>query len=495
MLNNISSVLKRHWDKILLATGIITYIIVLTSLSIARHDAFASRYDLSNMDQTLYYTLQGHFFQLRFPDELVSRFSIHADIILALLAPIYLIWDNVRMLLIVQSIFLALGAIPVYLLTRSVTKSKVVAVAMSAVYLLNPGMQLTNIYDFHGIALAIPFLLFAFYFAYIKSWKWYWIFIFLSLLTKENVSLTVVILGILLFFIFRERKIGIVSIIIGLLWFIAMVVIVMPHFTLAGNLWALEGLGEAGNDSLLTIFRKNLNPISFAETFLISKETLDYYILLLRQFAFLPIIGIPWFILALPEIVINVLRGTTSIVFHYDSGVIPGMVIATIFALSYVKRLFLRFKITKKYAQAGLYLATAMLFLYALRVNYHYSPLPTTPSCSCYIYNVTPEDREFEKALQAIPRDASITASLEIRPHVSHREFAFNLPSATQSAEYIALITQNRMVSNYNPKEYENVLIPQLMDSIKHKLIFKSEHFYLFERTSEKSEIHNSGGI
>ena len=75
-----------------------------------------------------------------------------------------------------------------------------------------------------------------------------------------------------------------------------------------------------------------------------------------------------------------------------------------------------------------------------------------------------------------------MTASLEIRPHVSHREHAYTIPSATQSAKYIALITQNRLVSNYNPKEIENELIPRMLRDINYKLQFRSKHFYLFER-------------
>jgi len=57
-------------------------------------------------------------------------------------------------------------------------------------------MQWTNIYDFHAIALVIPFFLFAFYFALVKNWKWFWIFLFLMLITKEEVGFIVGFLGL-----------------------------------------------------------------------------------------------------------------------------------------------------------------------------------------------------------------------------------------------------------------------------------------------------------
>lgn len=189
--------------------------------------------------------------------------------------------------------------------------------------------------------------------------------------------------------------------------------------------------------------------------------------------------------LSAPEIAINILRRTTSIVFHYDSGITPALVLATIFGFYYLKLLFGRFRITGKYSKAILYGLAFFLLASAIRVNYHYSPLPTTPSCSCYIYNVTEEDRAFERVLQNLPKDVNITSSIEIRPHISHREFAYTLPSATESAQYMALITQNRLISNYEQKEYENKLIPILTSSAQHKLLFKSKHFYLFKRIDD----------
>lgn len=474
--------LHDHWDKIILGILILIYIITLVTLSISRHDAFASRFDLSNMDQTLYYTLNGHFFQLRQPDEFVSRFSIHADLILVLLSPLYLIWDDVRMLIASESVFLGVGALPTFLIAKRLLRSKFVALIVSAVYLLNPGMQWTDIYDFHGVSLAIPFLLFAFYFALVKNWRWYWVFIVLALTTKENISLIVAMYGFFVLLYFKNRFHGFITIVIGLTWFITMVTIVMPYFTPSGNLWSLEGVNPSGEDSLTTIISSTLRPEIFANTFIWDKEAQDYYVLLLRPFGFLPIIGMPWLLLSAPEFAINILRKTMSIVFHYDSGIMPGLVISTIFALSYIKYLLNKIRWTKKYALFGLYMISCLLLMYAIRVNYQYSPLPTSPSCQCYLYNVTDEDRAFEKVLQQIPRNASVTASLEIRPHVSHREHAYTIPSATQSAKYIALITQNRLVSNYNPKEIENELIPRMLRDINYKLQFRSKHFYLFER-------------
>ena len=129
-----------------------------------------------------------------------------------------------------------------------------------------------------------------------------------------------------------------------------------------------------------------------------------------------------------------------------------------------------------------------MVLLFALRFNYHYSPLPTTPSCWCFMYQPSKEDKEFEALLQKIPQDASITASPEIRPHTTHREKAFTLPVATASADFIALIDQNRMVGNYDPKDFELRLQDQLKTSKDYALIKHTGHFYLYKRADYKYE-------
>lgn len=133
--------IKKFWDKIILSFFISLYAITLSTLSILRHNAFASNFDLSNMDHTVWNTLFGHFFSLRFHDEFVSRLSVHADFILILISPFYLIWNDVRMLLILQSVFLAIGAIPIFLLAQKIIKIKFVSLTLVIVYLLNPAMM------------------------------------------------------------------------------------------------------------------------------------------------------------------------------------------------------------------------------------------------------------------------------------------------------------------------------------------------------------------
>jgi uncharacterized membrane protein len=487
----------KNWDLVLVLIFSSIYIIVFSRLSILRHNAFASGYDLANMGQTVWQTFHGRPFALTGAESTISRFSIHADLILVLLSPFYLIWERITTLLVIQSVLLGLGAIPVYFLSRKVLnygshfnrlQSQIASLVLVIVYLLNPGVQWTNIYDFHGVSLAIPFLLSAFYFAYSRQWLGYAGMIFLALLTKEEISLFIAMLGLVIAFIFKEKVIGFITTICSIIWFLVMVFLVIPHFSSDGNYWALSWFSPLNQSSQIFSLRYLVDLI---QRFTISADTRGYYLNLLKPFGFLPIIAFPWLILSLPELLINILSSQAqmrSIYFHYDSGIIPSLVIASIFAIRNLNLAFLDIRnhffphIKEKSLKSFFYVFLGLLLFISLRFNYHYSPLPTTPSCWCIMYKVSDEDREFNKVLRTIPQSASITASSEVRPHLTRREFSYNLPSATSSAQYVAMIDQNRLVGDYSPKEFELQLLKDSVFLKTHELISHIGHFYLFKK-------------
>jgi hypothetical protein len=98
------------------------------------------------------------------------------------------------------------------------------------------------------------------------------------------------------------------------------------------------------------------------------------------------------------------------------------------------------------------------------------------------MYTQSQEDVDFENVLSRIPEHASVTASPEIRAQISHRENAYTLPDGSETADYVAIITQNRLIGDYNKKKFELELISKLLANPAYKLIFRSTHFYLFQR-------------
>lgn len=185
--------LSTYWREIMLGLSIVVFSIYFTLVSFLRYTNFyAGKFDLGNMSQTVWNTLHGRIFLLTDPNgtETVSRLATHADFILILLAPFYALWSDPRMLLLIQVVLTALGAIFVYLLGQEIVKNKNISLIFALLYLLNPSVQRTIIYDFHAVVLATTFFLGAFYFLIKKKYIWFLVFGILAAITKEQVWLT-----------------------------------------------------------------------------------------------------------------------------------------------------------------------------------------------------------------------------------------------------------------------------------------------------------------
>src|SRR3989304_9796491 len=217
--------------KIILWLFILAFIVIFSCLSIKRYRTLNSYYfDLGIMNQVVYNTSQGRFLEMTNQDlrKNVSRFAIHFDPILAAFAPFYKIYAGPEVLLIGQALILGLGAWAVFLIAEKVLKKPFVATGFGIRFLLYFAVERAALFVFHAVTLATTFLLFAFYFNLAKKHGPYFIFLVLSLLTKEHIGLVVFMLGLYLFFIKKERKIGIWTAGLGLLFFVATVYFIIP---------------------------------------------------------------------------------------------------------------------------------------------------------------------------------------------------------------------------------------------------------------------------
>src|SRR5258706_5885516 len=255
MIGKLERFFATHRHEIFLFAAISLYILYFTTASFLRYsNFFTGRFDLGNMDQTVWNTVHGNFFQLTNPDGTnnISRLSIHADFILAFLAPFYFLWQDPRMLLLLQTIILSLGAVFVYLLAKFVLQNKTVSLIFAFSFLLNPMIQHTNLYDFHAITLATTFLLGAFYFLVTKRYVWFLVFSFLAGITKEEVWLTVGLMGIYASVFQRKKIFGVLTFLGGIMIFYILVKYAIPMSRGSAH-FALSYYSDFGNspDSIL----------------------------------------------------------------------------------------------------------------------------------------------------------------------------------------------------------------------------------------------------
>lgn len=424
----------------ILIASVVSYISYYSYVTVAKHDNFyTGRFDLGNMDQTVWNTFHGRLFTLTNPDgvNIMSRLGIHADFLLIFLAPFYAIWEDPRMLLLLQSVVLGLGAIFVYFLSNKVTSNKNISLALSASYLLNPFVARQNLYDFHAITFSTTFLLGTFFFLYIKKYRFFILFLILSLLTKENIFLVSAMFGFYLYI--RNKKLfGIALFGISVVSFYLLISQVIPSFR-GENHFAISYFHDFGNSPKEIIANLLLRPDKIVPLF-ISERAFSYLYSLLLPVGFLSLLSPLYLVFALPDLFINIASKNanfTSINFHYGAPIIPFMYISAIFGIKKI--------IDKQYSS----LNAKKIFLYILFSAsisaWIYGPLPGSNKPSIeMLTNTIEEGPEIRKFLLRIPQNLSVSASNNLGAHLSHREKIYTIPHKMYDADVVVFLLNSQ---------------------------------------------------
>src|SRR5713101_5533311 len=221
---------------ILLILFMLVYMLEMSHQAVLRYDTFkATAFDLGNMDQVLWNTIHGRLFQ--FTNQAIdwygppTRLALHFEPIILPLSLLYAFGADPRILLVFQTIVLALGAVPVFLLTRKyLPEWPLLAALMATTYLLAPALIGMNIFDFHPVALATPLLLYALLALEYKHYAWFLVACVLAACTKEDVPLAIAVLGILVIWKYGLPRLGLTLLIGGALWSLIAFKIIIPHF-------------------------------------------------------------------------------------------------------------------------------------------------------------------------------------------------------------------------------------------------------------------------
>ena len=111
----------------------------------------------------------------------------HMVLILYLIAPLYLIFQTPVLLLTLQAIALGTGALPIFTIAKRELSERW-ALALSAAYLIYSPLIYLNLYEFHPIALAAVFILFALMFRQQNRFTPFFTMLLLAMSCQENVA-------------------------------------------------------------------------------------------------------------------------------------------------------------------------------------------------------------------------------------------------------------------------------------------------------------------
>jgi uncharacterized membrane protein len=433
---------------------ILIFAVGASAYSILRHmNRQSTILDLGIQTQVVWNTAQGRPFESSI--EVRNYLGDHLSLILALLAPLYWVWPDVRLLLVFQAVVLALGAYPVYRLAREELSDERVGLVFALAYLLYPAVGFIVRFDFHAMALVAPLLL---------AGLWCWrsrktslalLWFLLALLCREEIGLVLAALGVILALRSRgsERRLAWLLGAIGLVWTILGMGFVMPY--LRGQpsdtfVACFDHLGASYGEGLLRLVRDPFGALGDSWQGIAGyKATLLPRLLLPVAFLSLlaPGLLVPLLPSLLPAVFSRCLPHST-IYYQYTAPMIPVVFWAAIVGFRRAEGGLRR--LLRRTRASGVLRGVLLLLVLLGTASALVWDFPLwKPVQGPGLYAVgRPEpranDAAFYEAAALIPPDATLATDNHLGPHLAHRRAFYFFPYfEAWRADYILVDLQD----------------------------------------------------
>lgn len=397
-------------------------------VSLYRHDHFGSNaFDLAIQDQTVWGYSRLQFIPntvLGIPDLLGDHFHP----ILMVLAPFYWIWDSAGVLLVAQSVLLAVAGWPIYLFAEE-RLGEIPGLAFLGCYLVFWGVLAGVVYDFHHVVFAVPALSTALYATMTRRNRLLWAAVVVAMLTREDVSLTLIALGFYIAIV--QRRLILAGVLMGLnaVWFALLIGVVMP--ALAGGPyrhWTYDALGAGPVSSLEHVV---LHPLSSLELLFTPVHKTLVWIGSFLGWGFLPLLS-PITIIVLPSFLERFWSSSPNFwSFQFQYAMLPAPILAFAAIDTTVRiKSWLRGRPSS--------LAPTILAAGALVSGTVFSFGAIRPLDELSTYLSDSRAAQIESCLMTIPGNASVDASNSLVPHLSHR-YDIYVITERHDSDYIAI--------------------------------------------------------
>jgi len=466
---------KKSWQEYVAILITTVYAIYFSLVTLSKHAHFMTgKYDLGNMAHVLYHTTHGSIFQHTDPGgtEIVSRLATHADFILILIAPLSFLFDEAKLLLVLQSFALGVGIYITYKLADLVLKNKTIALLFSVSYALNFWVQKQNLFDFHPITLATPLVLLTFYYIFKKKIIHSLVFLIFALLTKEQMYAVGFLIGAYITF-FKRQKMGIAVMTGSLVAFYLLMNVLIPNSHTGGH-FALSYFEKLGSTPTEIVVNSILKPQILLST-LLAPDRITYIRLLFNPLGILPLFAPLFLIGALPDFLINMMSNNShlrDINYHYGAVIIPFMYISAIMGSAFLIKKRLPILIIASY-----------LVIMTVHSFYMYGALPGAKNPSIEMFRSQTEgEAALEYFLKNVPSYLSVSASNNLGAHLVQRDNLFVYPVGKNEAQVIIISKTDR---NASPSLQDHLKDIRILETDPHyRIIFSNGYATGFLKTS-----------
>jgi uncharacterized membrane protein len=400
-----------------------------STFSVLRHLHYGSyAFDLGIFDQAIW-----HYSRFELAETTIvglpTILGDHFHPILLVLVPLYWIWADPIMLLVVQGILIAASIVPLFRFCAD-RVGRAGGYLLALAYTLYWAVHSAINFDFHEIAFAPLLIALALRAVDEERWRRFFVVVVLLLMVKENMAIFVAFLGLYLVALRHYRQ-GAVTAVAGVAWFVVATKLLIPLFA-GGREFRHWNYGEFGTglfDALGNIVRE---PGSSVAAFLdspIKQRTLAYL--------FAPFLGLtlvsPLLILCVPLVAERMLSANPAhwgMSAHYSLVMAPIVVMGCADGLSRLLRLVPARRLRPRLAVG----ATAAALAANAAVAWSSS---LTLLGSADFYGPYEYDRTVQRALSLIPPTASVAAQSRFVPHLSQRDEIYQLTPSAPRTDYV----------------------------------------------------------
>lgn len=463
--------LVRGWTNWAAPIMMATFIVIAIFLGFRQHAAFQTGLDLSAYTHLFWNISQGGgFIILPGPTNYLAN---HFSPLLLLIAPLFALWPDARMLMVVQSIALTITIIPAYLILRQ--RHLLLAPLLVLAFVLSPLLHQTAVAEFHGVMLAAPFLSWAFYALYTRRTRLLLIMLGIAVLAREDMGLFVATFGLfILLFHKGQRLLGLALMVLGGLWTVVVISWVMPslgnayrHFDFFSSVGG-ESLGEMASNAIR-------DPMRLVSS-LFTTSKLNTFVRFMAPFAFLPLVALGYPLLWLPIVLVYLISNASG------SGLLTAWRLAPFLPLLWGSIAVLFVRLRPRWAGS----AMAVLLIATIVGFFMFSPFPGGGQFNPALYQVNEHTQIGEEIVASIPPDASyVVAQNGLMPHLATRPEIrlFPLYNPARSPDLIVVDEKTSNQYPLNPDEFAAAIVNMKTDPAL-DIIQERDGYFVFAPTN-----------
>lgn len=398
----------------------------------------------------------------------MSHFGVHFSPIFYLLLPGYMIFRTPVYLLYAQAACVAAGVFATYLICKKLELSERVTLLFEVVYCLYPALFNGCFYDFHENKLLTTIILFLFYFIISEKRIPTYVFSLMLLMVKEDAAIYLIVIA--LYVIINRKKYldGSVMAAMAVLYFIIANKIVAANGTEGVMMWRLNDYFVNGEETYSSVFKSILFDLGYLIKMMFVADKIPFII-----WMFLPVFFTPFatkklssLILLLPIIPINLMQTWKyqyNIDYQYSYGIAALIIVSAIFCIMDMKK-----------RPRHIALLMALVVSISMFGNIITEQVQSNKS---YVESYSEHTDEIDEMLKSIDKNASVTASDAVMPHLYFVKTIYSIPEHNAENKKIDktdyYVVDTRFKSRYDAIIREMGNNYQLVDSCDFVQIYK----------------------